>query len=380
LIATGNEWNISFTSTTGPAELTATYVGTYPVAPGAVLPTITLTGNLTPQAVPSFTTAATVSSADDPNPALNTSINTVFVSFGLATATATTSVTAVPTASVTVVPSVTTTATPPGNPGSAPALAIVKVNLNGDRFKVGDKVTYVIVVENLSSGAPVVAPNTISVSDVLPLGLTDIKVGVDGSQWNYASGDNNGPALLTVDYVGNYPVAPGQVLAPITITGKLTNDAVPYVTNTATVDTAGNIIVNNSATDTVFVDANGNGQCCNNGCCTDQNGNNGNGSNGNNGNGSNGNNGNGNNGNSNNGKDKNHGDHRHHGKGGRNPISGDPTSYNGSGNPTSYNGSGNPISGDPTSGNPTSYNGSGDPTGSGALPHLPLTGGAPLAG
>jgi uncharacterized repeat protein (TIGR01451 family) len=234
----------------------------------------------------------------------------------------------------------------------------VKVNLSGDHFKVGDKVTYVIVVSNLSSGDPVVAPNTISVSDVLPLGLTDIKVDVDNSQWSYTSGDTNGPALLTVNYVGSYPVAAGQTLAPITITGKLTNDAVPYVTNTATVDTAGNSTVNNSATDTVFVDGNGNGHCCNNdGCCTDQNGNS--------------NNDNSNNGNGNNGKDKNQGDHRHHGKGSRDPISGDPTSYNGSGNP---------ISGDPTSGNPTSYNGSGDPAGSGALPHLPLTGGAPLAG
>jgi uncharacterized membrane protein YgcG len=161
-----------------------------------------------------------------------------------------------PTDTPTVTPTDTPTVTPTVIPPTPPALAIVKTNLGGDTFTAGDHVTFIIVVSDLSTGGPVVAPDAISVSDVIPLGLKDIHV-EDPPQWSFSLSDTTSPVIINANYIGLFPVLPGEVLAPIVVTGTLTGGAVPLVTTTTTVsiDPLG---LSNSATDTIFVQKNSN--------------------------------------------------------------------------------------------------------------------------
>ena len=238
IVATGSNWTITLDKTSSPALMTATYKGTYPVAGGAILPVISIRGTLTPAAVPFFTSNAAVSSADNVTPAvspsngagplLDTSVNTITVQ-------------AAPLAGT---PTVTVT------PGAAPDLSIVKVNLGGDHFKVGDKVTYVIIVSNPFVDGVVTSP--ITVSDIIPLGLSNVEV--KAPLWNTLVSYDTSPTVITANYNGDLPIAPGETLSPITITGTLNANAVPSLTDTATVDTLNNIGDNNTSTDTVFVD------------------------------------------------------------------------------------------------------------------------------
>ncbi len=224
IVATGSGWTINLSSMTSPAEVTATYDGPYPLAPGAILPIISISGNLT-AAASSLTSSATVNAADDPNPPSNPSINTITILDGTATPIAT----------------------------MIPDLSVVKINLGGDHFKVGDRVTYVIIVSNGSENAPVGSP--ITVSDVIPLGLSNIEV--KAPDWHISVSDHTSPAVITANYNGSFPVAPGQILSPITISGTLNENAVPSLTGTATVATLGDINEgNNTATDTIFVNDN----------------------------------------------------------------------------------------------------------------------------
>ncbi len=112
LVATGNSWTFSFTNAVSPAVLTATYNGPYPVAPGATLPAISISGDLQSSALPVYTTAAFVGSADDPNPVLNTSVDVINVlQETIPTVTSTATATATPTATETTTATATPTAT-----------------------------------------------------------------------------------------------------------------------------------------------------------------------------------------------------------------------------------------------------------------------------
>ena len=257
IVATGNNWTITLDSTTSPTSISATYNGSYPVAAGAILPVISINGTLTAAAVPSFTSNATVSSANPLAPAVNltngagplldTSVSTITVQaaplVGTPTPTLTPTIAVTPTPTASVTPTITVT------PGSAPDLSIVKVNLKGNHFKVGDKVTYVIIVSNPLVDGEVTSP--ITVTDIIPLGLSDITV--KAPLWNTSVSYDTSPAVITADYNGDLPVVAGEVLSPISVTGTLNENAVPSLTDTTTVDTLDNIGDNNTSTDTILV-------------------------------------------------------------------------------------------------------------------------------
>ncbi|GCE30515.1 hypothetical protein KDA_59990 [Dictyobacter alpinus] len=125
-------------------------------------------------------------------------------------------------------------------------------------FQVGDTVTYTLIVTNAETAGPVVAPNQVTVSDIIPLGEKNLQA--SGSGWTFTISSTTSPAVITATFVGPYPVRAGESLPPITITAILTSDAVPAITDTATVATPGNRGVNSTATDTVFVEAQQNQQ------------------------------------------------------------------------------------------------------------------------
>ena len=239
-------WTLSLSTTTSPAVMTATYNGAYPVMPGTVMPPITITGIFAASAVPSFTNTAAVTSPGDPSISNgDIATDTVFVAprdhDTLGPHGTTTPVIG------TTTPVIGTTTPVTGSPD----LSIVKTNLHGDNFNVGDQVTYVLVVSDLPGASSVVSPNPITVSDAIPVGESNLQA--DGQGWSFTYSNQSGPAIITATYTGSYPVAAGTTLPSITITATLTSDAIPSVTDTATVDTLGNLGTYNTATDTVYV-------------------------------------------------------------------------------------------------------------------------------
>ncbi|WP_198925668.1 hypothetical protein [Dictyobacter vulcani] len=119
-------------------------------------------------------------------------------------------------------------------------------------FMVGDKVTYTLTATNAKTAGPVVSPNAIIVSDIIPIGEKNLQA--FGSGWSFTISSTTSPAVITATFVGPFPVKAGESLPPITITAILTEDAVPSITDTATVDTPRNIGTYSTATDTVFVE------------------------------------------------------------------------------------------------------------------------------
>jgi len=214
--ASGTNWNITISSPTSPNTITATYTGPYPVAPGQSLPPITISGILTAAAVPGVLCSATVSTPGDSNPSNDTSTVTI-----------------------------------PVTQPSGVDLAISKTNLGGTSAQVGQATSFNLVVSNVGT-SPVVAPNPIIVTNVLPVGLSNVSA--TGTNWAITLSSPTSPNTITATYTGPYPVNPGQSLPPITITGTFTSAAVPSVTCSATVRTPGDTNpANNTATDTVQV-------------------------------------------------------------------------------------------------------------------------------
>ncbi len=276
--AVGDSWSITMSSTLGPAVVTATYRGPYPVRAGTVLPQIWLTGQLTAAAQPSFTTATLVSAPGAPNPSLTLSADTIFVSPAPAltatlppaeTATAlpvitapatettaptiTATVTATMTATATMIPTVTGVAmTPIATPFLPPDLFIHKSSLQGNHLRDGQRVFYLLFAGNSYQAGPVVEPDSITVTDTIPLGLKHIQV--KGTHWRVNLSDTTSPAIVSATYTGVYPVEAGMFLPTLTISGELTSGAVPSFTDTALVDTPADVNMNNNtATITTFV-------------------------------------------------------------------------------------------------------------------------------
>jgi len=246
--ATGAQWHVSVSNTTSPTAVLATYVGVYPVAPGSVLPPLTISGTLTSAAGPAFTHTVIVSSSDYQNPTHSASYVTVTVA---------------PTQSGPGAPPTSIAGSPvaggpggpggPGEPGKKGVdLQIVKSSLDGNHFKAGDTVTFFVAVSNVSDSKTLDDPSTISVEDVIPLGFNDIQV--SGQDWHFKVSDSNSPSVIDANFTGTAPLLPGQTLPVITITGRVTNDAVPTLTDTATVDVEGDCNTdNNTVMYTIYV-------------------------------------------------------------------------------------------------------------------------------
>ncbi|GLV58027.1 hypothetical protein KDH_48610 [Dictyobacter sp. S3.2.2.5] len=250
ITANGPQWQVSVSNTTSPVAILATYTGAYPVAPGTVLSPLTISGTLTSAVGPAFTNTVLASSPDYQNPAHSASYVTVTVT----PAPGTPGVTGAPGAPIAsgapVEPAGPTGPTGPTENG--PNLQIVKSSLGGDHFRVGDNVTFFVAVSNVSDSVSVDDPSTISVEDVIPIGLNNIHV--EGKNWHFKVSDHDSPSVIDANFTGSAPLMPGQTLPVITITGRLTSDAVPTLTDTATVDVENDSNTdNNTVMYTIFV-------------------------------------------------------------------------------------------------------------------------------
>jgi uncharacterized repeat protein (TIGR01451 family) len=194
------DWIISPVGPTSPTTLTATYNGSYPVAAGATLSPITITGTLTSDAIPQVTNTAVVVTPNDSNTDNNSGTNTFNV---------------VPVPDLTVTDPVPT----------------------GTTFEVGKLIMYTLTGSDLSTAGPVLGNDPITITDTIPAGLTGITTTASISDWSINLSDTSGPATLTATYIGAYPVNPGMIMPPITITGTLTPAAIPNLANTVTIST-----------------------------------------------------------------------------------------------------------------------------------------------
>ncbi|HEX3642053.1 MAG TPA: hypothetical protein VHV10_12245 [Ktedonobacteraceae bacterium] len=131
-----------------------------------------------------------------------------------------------------------------------PDLFISKSHLGGDHFQVGDNITFIIVVGNDSRVRS--TTSTITVLDNIPIGMRNLQA--SGHDWDITTSHRKSPARITAKYRGNGSVDGGEILPAIKISGKLTEDAIPHFTNTATVHTKCDCdLSNNKVTDTIFV-------------------------------------------------------------------------------------------------------------------------------
>ncbi|MDQ2888006.1 MAG: hypothetical protein M3Y39_18185 [Chloroflexota bacterium] len=129
-----------------------------------------------------------------------------------------------------------------------PDLSITKTHAGSGAFMIGQTASYTLQVTANPAAGPVVTGQPITVTDTIPSGLSNVTAN-GGSSWNIS-----GSSTITATYTGSYPVLPGTNLAPITISGTLTNAAAPALANSATVSTPtdGNVS-NNTASDTLQV-------------------------------------------------------------------------------------------------------------------------------
>lgn len=139
-------------------------------------------------------------------------------------------------------------------------LFISESHLGGDHFRVGDDVTFIIIVGNHSHAGPITS--TITVSDAVPTGIGNLQA--SGDDWDLAMSDTKSSTVITAKYRGNDSVDGGEILPAIKISGKLTEDAIPHLTSIARVHTECDCDTSNhKATDTIFVERAGHDQECN---------------------------------------------------------------------------------------------------------------------
>lgn len=327
--ANGTGWSISQTSSPNGTTILATYTGNYPVATGATLPMITVTGTMNNAAAPTLANSATVSTPGDTNPANDTSTDIINVApqpdltialthqgstcshvgqmvtstltvsnlpsagpvlvgqiitvtdtlpAGLSNVTATgtgwsttltgTTLTATRTvntllAAGTILPTITITGTistpdslSPVNSATVstptdgnvsnntasdtlqvcgPDLTIVKTHQGGNRFKVGQTITYNLQVSNAATGGPIFHGEPVTVTDTLPRGIDSVQA--HGNGWHIKLTSTRWTTTVVATYAGSYPIASGAHFPVIIVTGKLTNDATGSLNNSASVAT-----------------------------------------------------------------------------------------------------------------------------------------------
>ncbi len=203
LKATGNNWSITFDTTTSPATMTAIWTDKTPVESNITLDTINVTGTLTKKAATKLENTATVSTPGDSN-AQNDSC------------------------------SITIDVAP------QPDLAITKSRFGGNEFTVGDTIKYQLTVQNLKGAGP--TSGDITVTDQVPAGFSNLKAS-GSADWRVTIDHTTSPAIITALYKGTAPVEGGEKLAVITVRGRLTSSALSKgkssgtLTNSATVDT-----------------------------------------------------------------------------------------------------------------------------------------------
>lgn len=177
------------------------------LAPGGSYPNIALTVNVAANAPPTVVNTATVSGANDSNPANDSSSDPTTVT------------------------------------ANGIDLTIAKTH-TGNARAGQTNFNYTITVSNVGMSP---SAGTVTVTDILPAKLT--AVAMTGAGWVCALGAT--PTCTRAE-----ALAAGAAFPPITLTVKVAGDAPPTITNTATVSGGGDVNpANNTATDQTVVQA-----------------------------------------------------------------------------------------------------------------------------
>lgn len=207
-ISTNSDWTVvGHTNNT----VSLSYTGTYPVLPGATLSPITVTGTVISNITDtSIGLTAKVSNDLDTNSANNSATDSI--------------------------------------DACVPDLTISKTHSGSSPFRVGQTVDFTISVSNLFGAGALLNGEPVTVTDTLPDGL--VNVVVSGTNWDTTVNFN----VLTATYTGPYPVTGGSSLPNIVVSGLLTSDAVPTLTNGAFVsDARDSNLQNNWSDDSIDV-------------------------------------------------------------------------------------------------------------------------------
>ncbi len=222
---TGKDWSIVSTGSTSPLLISAIYVGDTPVGPGTSLPPLIITGTVNADASAVLIDAGSASISGDGNPMNNLATDTFFLSSAPYTPTPPVSVIPSPMSS----PTPVVLYTPIPLPANLPDVAIMQVqpcsNLTVPR--VGTTRGVILTVTNGSLTTPI--NQTIHVSGVIPMGLTNIKI--SGKNWAFTLSSTISPMIFEATYSSPYLLAPSASLPSITLLGTLTTAAVPSITD-----------------------------------------------------------------------------------------------------------------------------------------------------
>lgn len=242
----GKDWSVSppnILASTSPGFYSERYTGSYPILAGQCLPTLTISGTLTLDAIPLFTLQATVAAAGDFGDfAEDAKLDSVSLTVISATPTPTPTPTPIPTAIVS------------GSPTATPVDLMLQVTTAvGATATVGSAVTFAETICNL--GGDEAIPNAIELSGVIPAGIADLRIG--GADWTLATlSANVGPAVYSATYTGPYPVGKGTCLPTLLIAGTLQPSALPALTLQGVVTAPGDTQrLNNSDSVTLQVTA-----------------------------------------------------------------------------------------------------------------------------
>ena len=250
MTATGSNWRLLITSTSSPTLVVATYQGQYPVATGTHLPPILLQGTVVNTAVPQLTSTALVQVSGDSHPDNNLVITTIQVA---AAGTPTQILQPSPTPTSIVVPTATISTTVASLPESLPDLSVNQTSIGTSPFVNGQQLGYVLSVKNERTIGLITSQNLIHLTEVIPVGLTDVSVSA-GSGWRIVQSSTTSPLLIRATYTGSYPVTPGTTFAPIFVIGKIAAGSISSITCTAVIGVSGDLNPrNNLANNTAFV-------------------------------------------------------------------------------------------------------------------------------
>ena len=133
----------------------------------------------------------------------------------------------------------------------APNLSISNTHVGGASIRVGQTVTYNLVVANAVGAGPVVPPNIITMSDVLPVGLDQLSASA-GPGWLITLISTTSPTILTATYTSSSPTVGGTTLPPITLTGTPNGSTLSDITSSAAVNTPGNSNTGNISSNDTF--------------------------------------------------------------------------------------------------------------------------------
>jgi uncharacterized repeat protein (TIGR01451 family) len=94
-------------------------------------------------------------------------------------------------------------------------------------------VTYTLTIRNATHAGIIRKRRSITFSDTIPHGLKNIRA--QGKYWDTKVHFKAGLSLVTGTYKGSYPIAPGDILPPVLITGTITHAASNVLIDSASV-------------------------------------------------------------------------------------------------------------------------------------------------